>query len=82
MIGTQIGGYLVQEKLGEGGMGTVYRALETNLDRLVAIKVLNADVARDASIGERFRAEARAQAHLNHPTLPRSTTSSFTKAPP
>jgi serine/threonine protein kinase len=66
MIGTEIGGYLIQEKLGEGGMGTVYRALEVNLDRLVAIKVLNADVARDASIGERFRAEARAQAHLNH----------------
>jgi serine/threonine protein kinase len=69
MIGTQIGGYLIQEKLGEGGMGTVYRALETNLDRLVAIKVLNADVARDASIGERFRAEARAQAHLNHTNI-------------
>lgn len=69
MIGTQIDGYLIQEKLGEGGMGTVYRALEVNLDRLVAIKVLNADVARDASIGERFRAEARAQAHLNHTNI-------------
>ena len=69
MIGTQIEGYLIQEKLGEGGMGTVYRALEVNLDRLVAIKVLNADVARDASIGERFRAEARAQAHLNHTNI-------------
>src|ERR1700728_3018061 len=69
MIGTQIEGYLIQEKLGEGGMGTVYRALEVNLDRLVAIKVLNADVARDSSIGERFRAEARAQAHLNHTNI-------------
>jgi predicted Ser/Thr protein kinase len=69
MIGTQIEGYLIQEKLGEGGMGTVYRALEVNLERLVAIKVLNADVARDPSIGERFRAEARAQAHLSHTNL-------------
>jgi serine/threonine protein kinase len=69
MIGKQIEGYLIQEKLGEGGMGTVYRALEVNLDRLVAIKVLNADVARDPSIGERFRAEARAQAHLNHTNI-------------
>lgn len=69
MIGTQMEGYLIQEKLGEGGMGTVYRGLEVNLDRLVAIKVLNADVSRDASIGERFRAEARAQAHLNHTNI-------------
>jgi serine/threonine protein kinase len=69
MIGKQIESYLIQEKLGEGGMGTVYRALEVNLDRLVAIKVLNADVARDSSIGERFRAEARAQAHLNHTNI-------------
>ena len=69
MIGTQNEGYLIQEKLGEGGMGTVYRALEVNLDRLVAIKVLNTDVARDPSVGERFRAEARAQAHLNHTNI-------------
>ena len=69
MIGTQIGSYLIQEKLGEGGMGTVYRALETNLDRIVAIKVLNTDVSRDPEIVERFRSEARAQANLNHTNI-------------
>src|SRR5690242_11731125 len=69
MIGTQIENYLIQAQLGEGGMGVVYRALETNLDRTVAIKVLNADLARDPSIVERFRSEARAQANLNHTNI-------------
>jgi serine/threonine-protein kinase len=69
MIGTQIENYLIQAQLGEGGMGTVYRALETNLDRIVAIKVLNTDLARDPSIVERFRSEARAQANLNHTNI-------------
>lgn len=69
MIGTQIENYLIQTQLGEGGMGVVYRALETNLDRTVAIKVLNADLARDPSIVERFRSEARAQANLNHTNI-------------
>jgi serine/threonine-protein kinase len=69
MIGTQIENYLIQAQLGEGGMGTVYRALETNLDRTVAIKVLNTDLARDPSIVERFRSEARAQANLNHTNI-------------
>ena len=66
MVGEQIGGYRIEEKLGEGGMGTVYRAFETGLGRNVAIKVLNADLARNPSIAERFRAEARAQAQLIH----------------
>jgi serine/threonine-protein kinase len=69
MIGTQIENYLIQAQLGEGGMGVVYRALETHLDRTVAIKVLNADLARDPSIVERFRSEARAQANLNHTNI-------------
>jgi serine/threonine protein kinase len=69
MIGTQIENYLIQTQLGAGGMGTVYRALETHLDRTVAIKVLNTDLARDPSIVERFRSEARAQANLNHTNI-------------
>ena len=69
MIGTQIENYLIQAQLGEGGMGIVYRALETHLDRTVAIKVLNTDLARDPSIVERFRSEARAQANLNHTNI-------------
>ena len=69
IIGTQVGGYRIDEKLGEGGMGTVYRATEVNLDRTVAIKVLNPDLARKPAIVERFRAEAKAQANLNHPNV-------------
>jgi len=69
MVGTQVGNYLIEEKLGEGGMGTVYRALEVQLERRVAIKVLNSDLARNQSIVERFRAEARAQANLMHPNI-------------
>jgi len=69
MVGTQVGNYLIEEKLGEGGMGTVYRALEIQLERRVAIKVLNADLARNQTIVERFRAEARAQANLMHPNI-------------
>ncbi|HEX4228680.1 MAG TPA: protein kinase [Bryobacteraceae bacterium] len=69
MVGTVIGGYRIESKIGEGGMGTVYRAIETNLERRVAIKVLNADLARNAAIAERFRSEARAQANLNHTNI-------------
>jgi serine/threonine protein kinase len=67
MIGTQVGSYRIDEKLGEGGMGTVYRATEINLERTVAIKVLNGDLAHKPAIVERFHAEAKAQANLNHP---------------
>jgi serine/threonine protein kinase len=69
MIGAQIGGYRIDEKLGEGGMGTVYRATELNLERTVAIKVLNSDLAQKPAILERFRVEAKAQANLNHPNV-------------
>jgi serine/threonine protein kinase len=69
MIGTQIGSYQILEKLGEGGMGVVYRAVDTNLDRIVAIKVLSGDFARNQELVERFRAEAKAQANLNHTNL-------------
>lgn len=66
MTGMEIGNYRIEGKIGEGGMGTVYRAVEISLDRPVAVKVLNADLARNPDIVERFRSEARAQANLNH----------------
>jgi serine/threonine-protein kinase len=69
MIGKQFGSYRIEQKLGEGGMGTVYRATELNLDRNVAIKVLNAELAQKPVIVERFRSEAKAQANLNHPNV-------------
>jgi serine/threonine-protein kinase len=69
MIGREIANYRITEKLGEGGMGVVYKAVDVNLDRAVAIKVLNSDLSRNPDLVERFRAEARAQANLNHTNL-------------
>src|ERR1700685_813995 len=69
MIGTTIPNYRIDEKLGEGGMGVVYKAVDLNLDRVVAIKVISADLSRDPGLLERFRSEAKAQAHLNHTNI-------------
>src|SRR5450755_2541781 len=69
MIGTEIASYRILEKLGEGGMGVVYNGVDTALDRPVAIKVLNSTLVNNPELVERFRAEARAQANLNHTNL-------------
>src|SRR5688572_28483278 len=67
--GTRLGPYVVVAPLGAGGMGEVYRARDPRLGREVAIKVLPAAVAGDASRLERFATEARAAAALNHPNI-------------
>ena len=67
--GTRLSHYLVQERLGGGGMGTVYRARDTRLSRDVAIKVINTEIAGDAERVARFHREARAVAALNHPGI-------------
>lgn len=66
MVGTRIANYLIQEKLGEGGMGVVYKGIDLNLDRPVAIKALTPELAQTPEAVERFRHEARALANLNH----------------
>jgi len=69
MIGTQIRNYRIVEKLGEGGMGVVYKGTDVLLERSVAVKVLSSELTRNPELVERFRAEAKAQANLNHPNL-------------
>jgi len=67
--GTRIGPYEIIESIGAGGMGEVYRARDTRLDRTVAIKVMSELVAGTAESRERFEREARAISQLNHPNI-------------
>ena len=69
LIGRTLGHYRIVEKIGEGGMGVVYRAHDERLDRDVAIKVLHEVVAQDADRLARFEREAKAVAKLAHPNI-------------
>ena len=67
--GTRLGVYEITAQIGEGGMGQVYRARDTKLDRDVAIKILPVAFAHDADRLARFQREAKTLASLNHPTI-------------
>ena len=67
--GTNLGQYRIIEQVGKGGMATVYRAYQANLDRDVAIKVIPQFLADEPGFIERFRREAVVVASLNHPNI-------------
>ncbi|MHB8624843.1 MAG: serine/threonine-protein kinase [Aggregatilineales bacterium] len=69
LIGQKFGDYIIQTLLGKGGMARVYRALDPNLDRTAAIKVIDPGVAGDPEYARRFKREAQAVAKLNHPNI-------------
>jgi serine/threonine protein kinase/Tol biopolymer transport system component len=69
MKATRLGNYDILDKLGEGGMGEVYRARDSRLNRSVAVKILPQDVANDPTRRTRFEQEARALGALNHPNI-------------
>jgi hypothetical protein len=68
--GSVLAHYELQEKVGQGGMGTVYRALDTLLDRPVAVKVLSAELSASEEFRQRFTREAKILAHVAHPNIP------------
>jgi eukaryotic-like serine/threonine-protein kinase len=68
-VGTRLGPYEILAPLGAGGMGEVYRARDTRLDRTVAVKVLPAPLSADSELRLRFEREARAVSRLNHPHI-------------
>ena len=69
VAGTRLGPYEIVAPIGAGGMGDVYRARDTRLDRTVAIKVLNSALVASPDLKARFEREARAISQLNHPNI-------------
>jgi eukaryotic-like serine/threonine-protein kinase len=67
--GTRLGPYEIQSPLGAGGMGEVYRALDTRLQRIIAVKILPSHLSENPEAKERFDREARTISSLNHPNI-------------
>jgi serine/threonine protein kinase len=67
--GAKLGPYEVISPIGAGGMGEVYKAKDTRLDRLVAIKIVSGDVTKNSELRQRFEREARALSSLSHPNI-------------
>ncbi|MAG57014.1 MAG: hypothetical protein CMJ83_12030 [Planctomycetes bacterium] len=69
LVGKTIGGYRILERIGRGGMGTVYKANQTSLNRTIALKILSPKIAQDPAFVARFQKEAQAAGRLNHPNI-------------
>lgn len=69
LVGQTLGKYQILERLGRGGMATVYRAYQLGMDRIVAVKVMHPQYTDDPSFVERFKREARAVGGLRHPNI-------------
>jgi eukaryotic-like serine/threonine-protein kinase len=69
VVGQTFSHYKILSKIGEGGMGSVYKAQDTRLNRVVAIKILAADRVKDSDVRQRFQREAQAVSSLNHPHI-------------
>ena len=69
LIGQSLGRYRITSQLGEGGMATIYKAFDAELDRYVAIKVMRPDISKASDFLERFKREARTLAKLSHPNI-------------
>jgi serine/threonine protein kinase len=78
LLGRRIESFAIVARLGEGGMGTVYRAIQVGMDREVALKILRSDLAHDGRVVQRFHQEARAAARLSHRNLATVYTSGST----
>ena len=69
MVGRRLSQYEILARVGEGGMGVVYKARDTRLERVAAVKILSADAVADPDRRRRFSQEARAASALNHPGI-------------
>src|SRR5262245_25073755 len=69
MIGRQVGRFEILEEIGKGGMGVVFKARDTHLDRIVALKILPSEKVSDPERQRRFALEAKAASALNHPGI-------------